>query len=118
VKRGCSKPFAEAPFGCENLVAMQWWRRVRDRLQWFDHAGWPGGVSWPQGAPSERPDYRRKITTTAVVPIAAGGILIATGLPFGVALALFALVIAAVVGYVIRESIREAKRQGWGSNLR
>jgi hypothetical protein len=53
-----------------------------------------------------------------VVPIAAGGILIATGLPFGVALALFALVIAAVVGYVIRESIREAKRQGWGSNLR
>jgi uncharacterized membrane protein len=50
--------------------------------------------------------------------MAAGAILIVTGVPYGVGLAVLTVVVGLVAVYVTREVVREAKRQGWGSNLR
>jgi hypothetical protein len=52
-----------------------------------------------------------------VAPIAAGTVLIAAGSPEALTFALVSLMIAASAGYVVRESVREARRQGWGRNL-
>ena len=52
-----------------------------------------------------------------LVPVVSGVVLFAIGLPFGVALALFVVVFGASAAYLIRQSVREARRQGWGSNL-
>ena len=103
--------------GWHDSAAMQWWRSPVEWLERFDDAEWPDGVPWPKGAPSQRPEYIRKLSAMMVAPIGAGMILIAAGSPEALTFALVSLMVAASAGYAVRESVREAKRQGWGRNL-
>ena len=98
---------------------MRWWRQLQERLQWFDDAEWPNGVAWPEGRPSQMRRFARTRAVCTVTPILVGGILIATGLPFAVVLVAFMLLgVLPTAGFMLWSSVREAKRQGWGSNLR
>jgi hypothetical protein len=97
---------------------MAWWRRLRDALQWLDDAEWPDGIAWPQGRPSRMPSFASVRAATVAAPIVVGAILIALGLPFGLTLVLFLLLgVLPNAGFITWRVVREAKRQGWGSNV-
>ena len=96
---------------------MRWWRRLRETVWWLDHAAWPGGVPWPEGHPRF---IREKVASIlaglAVIGAAVG--LSGLGVPEVVVIAVGLLGITPVALYIIWCEVSEAKRQGWGSNLR
>jgi hypothetical protein len=88
-------------------------------LRWLNAAQWPDGIAWPEGPPSRTPQFARSRLATIVVPVIVGAILIFSPLPLAFAVVAFLLLgVLPNAAYITWLSTREAKRQGWGSNLR
>jgi hypothetical protein len=91
------------------------------QLQWFDDAEWPGDVAWPEGRPSQLERFagvRRFMTVASTALVLAMAVVAGVGVPFVITLVGLVLGLAPIIGYVIWRNVEEAKRQGWGSNLR
>jgi hypothetical protein len=96
---------------------MRWWRRLQDRLEWLDNAEWPDGVSWPEGSPTELPSFARVRWGLPTASIAVVAIVVVIDLPTPIGIAAVFVAASALGGYVASLVVREAIRQGWGSNL-